>query len=182
MPKGRTLSKLSYSERKELAFDLFAREWKNIDIARKLEVTPETIANYKRGWEDKKEEALWRDPNYLNNILQHTHERIEQLEQVVRESWNTYDETPNQNAKVAVLRTIKDTVMDVAKLQRLTDTRIEIIDKAERATQVQEVILEVLNTVVKECPRCRHELAKRLAEAREIKEGVKALPASAEGD
>ena len=178
MPKGLTKSKLTYSERKEMAFDLFAREWKNVDIARKLGVTPETIANYKRGWEDKKEEALWRDPNYLNNILQHTHERIEQLEQVIRESWDAADSSMNENAKVAALRTIKDTVMDIAKLQRLTDTRIEVIDRTEKAQQVQEVILEMLNIVVRDCPKCRQELADRLEEAKQIRSGnpMKALP------
>jgi dynactin complex subunit len=173
MPRGLTKSKLSYSERKELAFDMFAREWKNADIARKIDVTPETIASYRREWEERKEEAVYSDPNYLNNIVQHTLERVEQLEEVIRESWNAADKTLNENAKVAALRTIKDAIMDIAKLQRLTDTRIEVINKTEQAYQVQQVILEMLNIVVKDCPRCRQELAVRLEEARQLREGPK---------
>lgn len=169
--KGLTRSKLSYSERKELAFDYFGREWKNVDIANKIGVTPETIASYRKEWEEKKELAVYSDPNYLNNILQHTQERVEQLEAVIRETWETSDTTTNENAKVAALRTIKDTIMDIAKLQRLTDTRVEVIDRTEKAQQVQEVILEMINIVVKDCPRCRQELSNRLEEARQLKEG-----------
>jgi predicted transcriptional regulator len=171
MAKGKTKSSLSYSERKETAFDLFTRHWTNADIARHLEVTPETISSYKKEWEKLSEEAVWNDPNYLNKILEHTRGRIDELEKVISRTWDVADGSDNQNAKVSALRTIKDTIMDVAKLQRLTDTRIEIVNQAEKALQVQTVILEMINQVIQDCPRCKQALSDKLREASALREG-----------
>ena len=175
MAKGKTKSSLAYSERKEIAFELFTRRWKNADIARKLEVTPETISTYRKEWERLSEEAAWSDPNYLNRILEHTKARVSELETVITKTWDVTDESENQNAKVSALRTIKDTIMDIAKLQRLTDTRIEIVDQAEKAAQVQSIILEMINVVIQECPTCKAKLASRLNEVASLREGQLAL-------
>lgn len=171
MAKGKTKSKLTYSERKETAFELFTRHWSNADIARKLDVTPETISNYKREWEKIQEESVWNDPNYLNRILEHTKSRVTELEQVMSHGWTAFEGTANENAKMAALRIIKDTIMDMAKLQRLTDTRIEIVNQAEKALQVQTILLEMINTVISDCPHCRHALAEKINEVTAIQEG-----------
>jgi len=175
LAKGKTNSSLSYSERKEIAFDLFTRHWKNADIAKKIEVTPETISSYRKEWERLSEEASWNDPNYLNRILEHTKARVSELEIVINKAWDVAEKTENQNAKVSALRAIKDTIMDIAKLQRLTDTRIEIVDQAEKATQVQAIILEMINVVIQECPTCKAKLASRLNEVASLREGRLAL-------
>jgi len=182
LAKGKTTSIMSYSERKETAFDLFTRHWTNADIARHIGVTPETISNYRREWDKLSEEAAWSDPNYLNKILEHTKARVTELEQVINQTWGIADGGKNDNARVAALRTIKDTIMDIAKLQRLTDTRIEIVDQAEKATQVQTIILEMINSVIQECPDCKYKLAIRLSEANALKEGRLAIGEGVIGD
>lgn len=162
---------MTYSERKELAFEYFEKRWKNADIARMLDVTPETISNYKREWKKYNEEAAWEDPNYLNKILEHTKARVNDIDMVVKSLWKMVDTMGEGQAKVSALRTIKDAIMDISKLQRLLDQRIEIVDQAEKANATQAIILEMINIIIDDCPSCKAKLAGRLAEAQELRGG-----------
>ncbi len=87
MPRGKTKSKLTLSERREAAFRLFLRGFTNAQVARQLGVTDDTVTNYRRIYEDRIAAEAAHNPALLRDVLANTIRAMEELEEVRREAW-----------------------------------------------------------------------------------------------
>lgn len=94
MPRGRTNSNLSASQRKEKAHDLFSRAWKNADVARELSVTPETVKRYRDEYEESIRRQAAENPRLLVNVIENTVRALNELDQLRRNVWDDYETVP----------------------------------------------------------------------------------------
>lgn len=90
MPRGRTSSTLSLSERRAKAFDMFSEGFTIADVARRIHVTDETATRYKREFEDRIEQEALANPRLLNKTLENTMRAMEENDRIRRAAWEGY--------------------------------------------------------------------------------------------
>lgn len=87
MPRGKPGSPLSRAERLDKAFDYFRMGYSDADVARRLKLHPDTIASYRRKFEDRIQDAVRERPELLNDVLGNTYRVLDELNMVIKDAW-----------------------------------------------------------------------------------------------
>lgn len=153
MGKGKTKSKLTLSERREQASELFAKGFNVSDVARRLKVSWETAAAYKRWHEERIESAATENPQLLQDVLKNTIASIAELDQIRKEAWRTYHTAESKQIKLQALNTIRSAQQDKAKLFGLFGVKQDFYVHVQNVTVVQNKILDFLSRELCEADR-----------------------------
>ena len=85
MPKSK--SKLGLSQRRERAFECFAKGYTNTDVARELKVHMDTVAKYRALYEERIHAQAASNPNFLKDVLTNTVRSLEELDRIRADAW-----------------------------------------------------------------------------------------------
>lgn len=85
--RGKTASTLNLSERRERAFDLFRKGYTNADVARKVRVTSDTAAAYRKRFEELIQKQVADRPDLLSDVLGNTWRVVEETDMVRADAW-----------------------------------------------------------------------------------------------
>lgn len=85
--KGKSKSKLGLSQRRERAFELFARGYTNTDVARDLTVHMDTVARYRGLYEERIHAQAAANPNFLKDVVNNTMRSLEELDRIRADAW-----------------------------------------------------------------------------------------------
>lgn len=85
--KSKTKSKLSLSQRRERAFELFARGYSNIDVRRDLKVSKQTVTGYRKLYNDRVHAQAAANPNFLRDVVTNTMHALEELDRIRADAW-----------------------------------------------------------------------------------------------
>lgn len=87
MAKGKTKSTLNLSKRRERAFELFARGYTNTDVAKDLKVRMDTVASYRKLYEERIHAQAAANPNFLREVVDNTVRALEELDKIRADAW-----------------------------------------------------------------------------------------------
>jgi hypothetical protein len=163
MPRGSTASTLSLSERRETAFDLFMRGWTNKDIAEAIDVTPETVARYRKDYNDRISEAAASNPGLLAQVLENTIVLLEENAAVRKALWDEYEmagegrvfeceecgneedmPTPPNSVRIGILNSLTKAGEQRAKLFGLFGVKAEFFAQVQEVRSLQKDLIEFL--------------------------------------
>lgn len=85
--KGKSKSKLGLSQRRERAFELFARGYTNADVARDLTVHADTVARYRELYNERIHAQAAANPNFLKDVVTNTMRSLEELDRIRADAW-----------------------------------------------------------------------------------------------
>lgn len=85
MPKSK--SKMSLSQRRERAFQLFAKGYTNADVASELKVNKDTAAGYREKYEASLHAQASANPRYLQDVVTNTFRSFGELDQIRKDAW-----------------------------------------------------------------------------------------------
>lgn len=153
MGKGKTKSKLTLSERREEASELFAKGFNVSDVARRLRVSWETAKSYKLWHDERIENAATENPQLLQDVLKNTIASIGELDQIRKEAWRTYHTAESKQIKLQALNTIRQAQQDKAKLFGLFGVKQDFYVHVQNVTVVQNKILDFLSRELCEADR-----------------------------
>lgn len=91
MARGRTNSPIPLRERKKMAWDMFSRGFTSDQVRAKIQVTTETVSEYRRQYESELRQQMLDNPGLLRNVLENTVRGLEELDQARRALWEEYD-------------------------------------------------------------------------------------------
>lgn len=118
VPRGRTRSKLTKSERMEIAFEGFAKGEGDSSIARKLHVTRQTVASYRAKYEERIHARAAANPNFLRDVVSNTMRALEELDKIRADAW----------AHMEPRRTITEHTCPECQAEFIVKERIEVSD------------------------------------------------------
>lgn len=135
-------------------------------ISKELDIPRNRVLNLLNEWRDmianneairiRAREALAGADQHYNHLIKQTYEVIEEA------STNS-----NLSAKTAAIKLVMDIEskrIDMLQKAGLLENK-ELADQLLEQERKQEILIKILKEVSGECPRCRGEVAKRLAEA-----------------
>jgi hypothetical protein len=145
MAKGKTASALSLTERREAAGALIRKGFTNAEIARKLRVSPDTAAGYRKWNEERHKQEIADNPHFMNEVLSNTLRNLREIDEVRKEAWKQYHTAEVKQVKLQALNTVRACQQDRARIYGLLG-----VDQATSAMYanikfVQDRILEFLN-------------------------------------
>lgn len=85
MPK--TKSKKNLSQRRERAFQLFARGYTNTDVKKDLNVSMETVAGYRKLFNERLHAQAAANPNFLSEVVENSMRALEELDHIRADAW-----------------------------------------------------------------------------------------------
>lgn len=85
MPK--TKSKLTLSQRREKAYELFARGYTNKDVKERLHVSNDTVANYRKQYNERIHAQAAANPKLLQDVVSNVIRTLEELDQIRADAW-----------------------------------------------------------------------------------------------
>lgn len=181
MPRGSTKSKLSLSERREFASELFEKGFTVSDVARKLKVTWDTAKGYKQWWEDRLAEVAQANPAMLQDVLLNTVQSLAELDRVRAAAWRTYHTAESRQLKLQALNTIRQCQQDKAKLFGLFGVKQDFYMMVANVKVVQDRLLGFMRDELCEGDRAKLERFLTSPEMRQYM-GLPELPSLPEGD
>jgi hypothetical protein len=75
-------SKLGLSERREKAFELFAKGYTNVDVAKRLRINKDTAGKYRTLYDKRIHAQAAANPGFLRDVLANTIRALEELDQI----------------------------------------------------------------------------------------------------
>lgn len=85
MPKSK--SKLKLSQRRQQAYELFAKGYTNVDVAKDLEINKDTAAKYREKYEASIQSQAAANPGFLRDVLTNTVRSLKELDQIRADAW-----------------------------------------------------------------------------------------------
>jgi hypothetical protein len=135
-------------------------------ISKELAIPRNRVLNLLNEWRDmianneairiRAREALAGADQHYNHLIRQTYEVIEEATQ-----------TSNLSAKTAAIKLVMDIEgkrIDMLQKAGLLENK-ELADQLLEQERKQDILIKILKEVSGECPRCRSEVARRLAEA-----------------
>jgi RNase H-fold protein (predicted Holliday junction resolvase) len=105
------------------------------------------------------------NPKYLDNKLQLTVRHIESLDRLLKEQWALYERLTDENpkSKNQALASIKNIVMDQARLQQLLSNDRDIQKRLEEMKEANHKLIIMFKNITKDCEHCTERLNKEIA-------------------
>lgn len=161
MPKGKTASTLGLSQRREQAFRRFLQGWNNVDVAKDIGVTAETVARYRNEYQEQITTQARENPRLLLNVIPNTVQSLHELEAVRKATWDEYEENVDRPAiRQQCLRTLTSIQAERAKLLGLFGVKQEFLLHVQNVQHVQQRILDWMRQNL--CAEDREKLTKFL--------------------
>jgi len=179
---------------------MFTRGFTNDQVAERLTVTEQTVANYRTDYERELADQLRANPSLLRNVLENTVRALGELDQARRAAWEEYEHAshdltcPNCSTVVSnvsspvtrnnLLNTIIKAQDQRGKLLGLFGVRQEFLMHVQSVRLLQEAILEFMRTEL--CPEDKAKLERlileQLGDHIDATSSVPAIPAGAFSD
>jgi hypothetical protein len=153
MPRGRSASELSLSERREKATEYFLKGLTVADVAHKLNVTWDTAKGYKRWFEENVRSEAADNPHILSDVITNTFRALASSDQVMAALWKEYHTADSKQLRVQTLNAIRAVQQDKAKLFGLLGIKHEFYAKVQVVNAVQMKLLAFLQSELCEADR-----------------------------
>lgn len=153
MPRGRTASLMSLSERREEASSLYLKGFTVTEVARRLKVAWDTAKGYKEWHERRIEEEAASKPQLLSDVLRNTIAMMAELDQVRAAAWRTYHTAVSQQVKLQALNTVRSAGNDKAKLFGLFGVKHEVYATMANVKLVQDRLIAYMRDQL--CDECK---------------------------
>lgn len=85
MPK--TKSKKTLGQRRERAFELFARGYTNVEVKNDLGVSKATVTGYRKLYNERIHAQAAANPNFLRDVVTNTMRALEELDKIRADAW-----------------------------------------------------------------------------------------------
>jgi hypothetical protein len=92
MPRGRTRTSKKLADRRLEAFECFSQGYTDVATAAKVGVTRQTVAAYRRIYEEQLQARVAANPGLLQNVLQNTLRVLDEIDQVREDAWKRIKE------------------------------------------------------------------------------------------
>jgi predicted transcriptional regulator len=146
MSKGKTASTLSLGARRDKANELFARGYSNAEISREIGTTPDTVARYRKRYQESISEEARTNPTMLRDILRNTMGALGALDQVLQEAWRNYAQTSTESLKATYLNTALKALEQRHKLLQLFGVKAEYLAQVAIIQDQQKRLIEFMQT------------------------------------
>lgn len=152
MPRGSTASELSLHERREKAGKMFSRGASNSQVAKELNVHPDTARRYREEYEADLITSARNNPQMLTDVLLNTMRALDELDQVREEAWRMYEEAltdegePRHTVRQTYLKTILSAQEQRAKLYGLFGVKAEFFAHVQNVRIVQQKLIQFMQT------------------------------------
>lgn len=161
MPRGRTESSYSLHERRQMAFSWFTQGYTDHEVAARLNVRAETVAQYRTQYEQSLAQQVARNPTMLRDVLENTVRALSELDEVRKRAWEEYESATRPMRSVcpdcehefiqhtvsspttrnALLGTITKAQEQRAKLLGLFGVKADFLQHVNSVRMVQEALL-----------------------------------------
>lgn len=84
---AKSKSKLGLSQRRERAYEMFARGYTNTDVARELNVNKDTVTNYRKKYESSLHAQAASNPGFLQDVVANTIRSLTELDRIRADAW-----------------------------------------------------------------------------------------------
>lgn len=154
----------------EKVSELYLKGYKPSQIARALDISPAMAKNYVEQYKEAITNRVMEDPDFLDRIQDNTLEALEQIDLLIKEAWETYEnakELEMMNQQINLLKVAGDLTDKRNKLLQLVGAKIDsgMTARMQKAEQVNFVVSSIIKDIISQCPNCRNEAQVRLAEA-----------------
>lgn len=153
MSKGKTESKMRIGERKQKAFEGIKQGLTNVEIAKRIKVSPGTVSRYRKDYIAQISDQARNNPDLLRDVLGNTIKALEELDLVKAEAWKLYNRTNSETTKISCLARITACQDQRAKLFGLFGVKAEFFLHVDAIRQQQSKLLEFMGEHL--CPTDR---------------------------
>lgn len=158
----RSNSDLTLSERRERAFQLYLKGYTVADVARDLEVAPNTASRYKSEYEEELEQQTKSNPALLQDVLKNTFRSLEELDQLRKEAWQRYERATTDGTRTKYMRIILASQDQRAKLFGLMGVKQQYMVFVNNVHAVQQKLMQFMREEL--CDRDRRKLEAYMTE------------------
>jgi transposase-like protein len=178
----RRLSKykrMGIGQRREMSAVLFARGYTNAEVAREMDIHPDTVTRYRRWYEDSLAEQAKNNPHMLRDVLGNTLRTLEELDRVRVAAWKDYEESVTPTARKGFLDVITKAQSERAKLFGLMGVKQDTLVYINGVKEVQDKLMDFMTKEL--CPADRTKLETYLVETFQTELGEINTPADMGG-
>lgn len=162
MARGRTASSLRLGARREKAAELFTKGYSVVEVARELEVSPDTASRYKKRFEQDIADQARANPTMLRNVVANTMRALEELEKVREAAWRRHDAATNDTVRASMLKIVLQAQDQRAKLFGLFGVKADYFLHVAAVREQQEKLIEYMTRHL--CPADRVKLEEFILE------------------
>lgn len=144
MPRGKTRSTLTLSERREEAYSLYARAYTVADVARKLDVSKDTAARYKQEWEERLDAQTAANPHLLRDVLRNTYQTLEETDAMRAAAWREYEDSTKRANKISALGRVRDALTLRANVLGVLGVKQEFYLHVQQVQAIQSRLLQFM--------------------------------------
>lgn len=164
------MSLLDKIDHLEKVSELYLKGYKPSQIARALDISPAMAKSYVEQYKEAITNRVMEDPDFLDRIQDNTLEALEQIDLLIKEAWETYEnakELEMMNQQINLLKVAGDLTDKRNKLLQLVGAKLDsgMTARMQKAEQVNFVVSSIIKDIISQCPNCRGQAQVRLAEA-----------------
>lgn len=153
MPARRRRHTMGIGQRKEKARELFAKGYRNSEVAREIDVHPDTVTRYRREYEEALRTTATMNPTLLRDVVQNTVQALEHLDLVRAEAWKQYESADSKQVKATFLNSVLKAEGERAKILGLMGVKGDTLAFVQRVKEQQERLTEHMREHL--CDDCR---------------------------
>lgn len=153
---GGTRSPLRLGARRQRAFELFTEGASNVEVARALQVSPDTAGRYRKLYEERIEQQAASNPHLLRQVLPNTIKALEELEKVRAYAWERARSTESDTIRAQMMNVILKAQDQRAKLFGLMGVKQEALAFTMQVQKQQTRLIEYMQREL--CPADRVKL------------------------
>lgn len=143
--KGRAGSSFSLRERRERAYEMFAKGNRVSQVAKKLGVRWDTAKRYEKEYQVGLRSEAGKNPQMLQNVLENTIRTLEELDIVRRQAWADYEKCTSKQTRALFLNTVLRAQAQRNQLFGLIGVRQEYVLTINNVRIVQDRLLEFMS-------------------------------------
>lgn len=152
---------------------LYAKGYKNTDIAELLEIPLAKVKNYVQEYKFILERKADEDPDFFERVQYNTFKMLAELDEISKEAWESVTIATDNSmitARIHALKLALEVNTKKAQLHQLltgggSKADKEYVARMQKAESVNQILSQVIKDVVSDCPVCREKARVLLAEA-----------------
>lgn len=156
MPQRSRRHALGIGQRKAKARELFAKGYRNSEVAREIGVHPDTVTRYRDEYNKSLEDQANSNPTLLRDVVQNTVQALEHLDLVRAEAWKQYEGAESAQVKATFLNTVLKAEAERAKILGLMGVKGDTLAFVQRIKAQQDALIEHMRENL--CDECRPQL------------------------
>jgi transposase-like protein len=156
MARGRTASSLRLGARRARANDLFIKGYSNAEVARDIGVGADTVARYRKSYDESIGEQARANPAMLRDVIANTMRALQELEKVRESAWSDYERATSPAIKAQFLNVVLKAQDQRAKLFGLFGVKAEYFLHVAQVRDQQDKLITFMTSHL--CPADRIKL------------------------